>query len=198
MVGLHVHGVQYERKDGSKVTGTFLPLLLENLADAIVTGREEVGMPKLYSEISVSGDDGSKRLVCSWRGTTFIDIKVGGLRGATISVNGHQETSPKENTSDKLLFYRYIPAVGEPGVADAEYAVELDPAAATTPPVVEKTLEGDAASSWARCTAGDDESLPTLHHIASGLAEIPVYQVLDVSVHEGVGVDSLAHARRID
>lgn len=206
MVGLYIHNVQYEKRDGSAIAGTYLPILLEDLADPIVSGREEIGMPKLYCDITVTGDDDSKRISCSWRGTKFIDMRVSGIVPAHVandhqittngSKDGPHEDSSKELTSEKLLLYRYVPAVGQPGVADAEYAVVVDSAEATTPIVVEETQKG--VDSWIRFIEGDSATLPTLHHVASGLAEIPVYEVLGATVERGRGVDCLDHARRVE
>lgn len=208
MVGLYIHGTQYVKQDGTKVLGTYQPLLLENLADAIITGREELGMPKLFCDISVTDNVDTKRIICSWRGTTFIDLKIDGLGSATSSdepqlvahSNSHSKETPTagppEGNTNNLLFYRYIPAVGQPGVADAEYAVMVDPAASTTPMVIKEVRKGKQGQI--RCIEGDSEALPTLHHIAAGLAEIPVHQVVDTKVEQGVGVDSLSGARRIE
>lgn len=51
--GLYIHGVQYKKQDGTAVDGTYIPVLFENLADPIVTGRDDLGMPKIYCEIDI-------------------------------------------------------------------------------------------------------------------------------------------------
>jgi hypothetical protein len=41
---LYIHGVQYRRpEDGQIFRGPFLPVLFENMADPIISGREELG-----------------------------------------------------------------------------------------------------------------------------------------------------------
>ncbi|SPQ25596.1 acde7633-ccef-48d4-adfa-3a9f8766258e [Thermothielavioides terrestris] len=52
-VGLWVHGVQYVKKDGGRVVGSFLVVLMESLADAVTTGREELGMPKVFCDVGI-------------------------------------------------------------------------------------------------------------------------------------------------
>jgi hypothetical protein len=37
--------------ESGPVRGMYVPILFENLTDAIVSGREELGIPKLYSAI---------------------------------------------------------------------------------------------------------------------------------------------------
>ncbi|SPQ25597.1 7a670087-64cf-4642-92ed-d5e6b981557a [Thermothielavioides terrestris] len=99
---------------------------------------------------------------------------------------------PKE---DGTLVYRYVPAVGKPGEADAEYAV-LVREGATTPPRVEKRRR--SAEARLEFSPGTWDSLPTLHHIASALAEMPIYGVVEAKVEEGHGVDDLSSAQRIE
>ena len=79
---LCLHGVQYTRRTGENMFGTFLPLLLENLADPIVTGRDDLGMPKLYAAIDVqlSGDKATVQM--TWRGTNFGKLTFGDLSSA--------------------------------------------------------------------------------------------------------------------
>ncbi|KAH7258472.1 hypothetical protein B0J15DRAFT_535498 [Fusarium solani] len=173
--GLWIHGVQYEKKDGSKLRGSFLAVLLESLTDPIVTGREELGMPKIYCDIDVEKQDSTASIRCSWRGATFVEMAL---------------------NEEGLLVYRYVPAVGNPGVADAAYPVFLQNGLANNPPEVDKVTVGSGGGLV--FTEGNWENLPTLHHIAAGFSEIPVYDIVESKVEEGHGVDDLAHARRVE
>ncbi|KAM5345119.1 hypothetical protein ACJ41O_010981 [Fusarium nematophilum] len=194
--GLWIHGVQYQKKDGSTVHGSFLAVLLESLADPVITGREELGMPKIYCDIDIENQESATNIRCSWRGTEFVNIAMNGLRkGASGLKNGEVKKNsapPDEGT----FVYRYVPAVGKPGVADAAYPVFFRNGSARTPPEVEKATLADGAQLG--FSEGDWDSLPTLHHIASGFSEIPVYEVLESKVKEGHGVDDLSHAERIE
>lgn len=58
-LGLYIEGVQYKKANGEVVKGTYMPILFESLADPIVSGREELGMPKLYTAIDVHERRGS-------------------------------------------------------------------------------------------------------------------------------------------
>ncbi len=78
-LGLYVHGVQYVKKDGTTISGTYLPVLFENLTDPIVSGREELGMPKLFCDIETSDQDNAYRVAASWRGAPFIELVLDGL-----------------------------------------------------------------------------------------------------------------------
>ncbi|KAI3580990.1 hypothetical protein IWW34DRAFT_906976 [Fusarium oxysporum f. sp. albedinis] len=206
--GLWIHGVQYEKKDGSKIYGSFLAVLLENLADPIVTGREELGMPKLFCDIDVVEKGANTSIRCSWRGAEFVDITLKGLGEATNGhtngvngTNGHHPPvgppgAPPLPEEQGLLLYRYVPAVGQPGVADAAYPVFIEDGLETTKRHVEKTLVG--SGSDLDLTAGTWDTLPTLNHIATGFSQIPVYGVVKSKVEYGRGVDDISHARRVD
>ncbi|KAM0233179.1 hypothetical protein ACHAPO_007256 [Fusarium lateritium] len=210
--GLWLHGVQYEKKDGSKIFGSFLAVLMENLADPIITGREELGMPKLFCDIDIKEKDSATKIQCSWRGAKFVDISINGLAEAngvngTNGVNGVNGVNgapkptgppgaPPLPTEQGQLIYRYVPSVGNPGVPDAAYPVFIEDGLETTPRKVEKTLIGSGADL--NLTAGTWDTLPTLNHIATGLSEIPVYGIVNSKVERGTGVDDISHARRVD
>ncbi|KAM0346679.1 hypothetical protein ACHAPU_005392 [Fusarium lateritium] len=202
--GLWIHGVQYEKKDGSKIYGSFLAVLLENSADPIVTGREELGMPKIFCDIDVEEKGSSAKIRCSWRGTQFADITIDNLEegdGKTNGTNGHAPPSGPPGSAplpdeQGTFVYRYVPSVGKPGTPDAEYPVFIEDGLEATTRKVEKTSVG--SGSDLRFTAGTWETLPTLNHIATGFSDIPVFGVVKAKVEQGRGVDDIAHARRIE
>jgi hypothetical protein len=211
-LGLWIHGVQYTRKDESKVHGSLLVVLLESLADPIITGREELGMPKLFCDIDITEakeKQGSARIACSWRGQTFLRLSMDGLaeeraENGQLQTNGNGAEAPGPNArgppkpkEEGTIFYRYVPAVGKPGEADAAYAVLIrDGNDASTPRVVEKTCRSQ--ESQLEFMEGDWKSLPTLHNVAAGFAEIPVYGVVEAKMEHGAGVDDLKNAERIE
>ncbi|KAL2194208.1 hypothetical protein P885DRAFT_71530 [Corynascus similis CBS 632.67] len=204
-LGLWVHGVQYTRKDGSKVHGSFLTVLLGSLADPVISGREELGMPKLFADIEIKKAESSASVECSWGGQRFLHLHLDGLQEAAdnraepeadpqASFGPHGFHKPKEAGT---LFYRYVPAVGKPGEADAAYAVlvrERDGGEATR--TVKKTYLGQDCQF--ELTVGDWSSLPTLHHVAVCLSEIPIYGTVAIRAEDGVGQDDFVNAERIE
>ncbi|KAK3695171.1 hypothetical protein B0T22DRAFT_96658 [Podospora appendiculata] len=193
--GLYVHGVQYTKKDGTSIHGTYMPVLFESLTDPIVSGREELGMPKLFADIDMEHDETSCRVTASWRGATFAKIELPNLR--------KDETTAEQGTiggeSDYgILVYRYIPAVGEPGKADAEYACVVPHSEESRVQSSTVTAVARSAGAKVKIEALDWEALPTLHHITSALAEIPIYAVVDAKVVEGTGVSDVISCRRIE
>lgn len=200
LFGLWIHGVQYTLKDSSKLFGSFLPVLFENLSDPITTGREELGMPKLFSDIDITKEGNCTRINCSWGGTSFVDMEFGSLEEVAPDLLDHDTTpsleTPSQPPDNGEFVYRYIPSVGNKGKADAEYAVFIDNTSSTTKPTVVKTLV--SVQPRVSIDGRDWKSLPTLCHVATALAEVPVYRIIRAKIEEGYGVGDFSHARRID
>ncbi|GKT42347.1 FAD-dependent monooxygenase OpS4 [Colletotrichum spaethianum] len=194
-LGLYIHGIEYVKHDGTSVNGTHLAVLFESLTDPIVSGREELGMPKLFCDIDVEHHATAARVRASWRGAKFVDISLKNL---------HQDVPETEKgtiggeADYGILVYRYIPSVGEPGKADAEYAcvVPHEEEARDVPATVHAVSRSSDAS--VKLEGHDWEKLPTLHHIAKFLAEMPIYGIVGAKVVEGTGVPNVSAARRIE
>lgn len=92
-----------------------------------------------------------------------------------------------------------MPAVGKElkGTSDAEYPVLVDNSedAKAVPSGIKRVL--NAGHGTVQIDELDWNKLPTLHHIISRLAEIPVYEVVEAKVVEGEGVPDVSSARRI-
>ncbi len=191
---LWIHGVQYTKKDGSVLTGSFLPIMFENLTDPIVSGREELGMPKLFSDIDVQRTEKSYDINTSWRNATWGTFKLSNLK----EIDTSQATSGVSGDADANQFtYRYMPSVGaeQKSHAAEEYfaAVHL---AEEDPPRVTRCFEtSEAKVELDKC---DWKRLPTLYHIIERLAEVPVYEIMGAKVTESVGVTDLRSCRRIE
>ncbi|KAK3117133.1 hypothetical protein LTR53_001790 [Teratosphaeriaceae sp. CCFEE 6253] len=205
-LGLYIHGINYTKQDGSKVFGTHLPILFENLADPIVTGRDELGMPKLFADIAVEEQAGGKacEISLSWRGVKFGTFAISDLVEEAPATNGTHPPAPVQRgpgpppppPEQGSFHYRYVPSVGEPGKADAEYPVFVpkpDAAAGAEPPA---TLVSKTASI--ALEAKDWQALPTLHHVTEWLGAMPVFAVEEARVVRGVGVSDVSGARRLE
>jgi hypothetical protein len=194
-LGLYIHGVEYVTKGGQTLDGTFLPILFESLTDPIVSGREELGMPKLYCALDIWRREKSYRVQASWQGANFGSLALEGLR----EVDPSTDKGTIGGEDDQGIFaYKYIPKVGERGQADVEHATFVPHAeeAKVVPSTVRKVYKADKAS--VSFEGLDWEALPTLHHVISRLAEIPIYEVVSAKVVEGTGVPDVSSARRID
>jgi hypothetical protein len=60
-----------------RASGRFLAVMWENLADPIVSGREEIGHPKRYAEIADPlTAPGSHACAAGWMGFRFLELEV--------------------------------------------------------------------------------------------------------------------------
>jgi len=194
-LGLYVHGVEYVKKDGSIVNGTYLPILFENLADPIISGREELGMPKLFTSIDVYQRSKSYRIRTGWEGALWGNFLLKDL----VEVDPSSEKGTISGEADAgLLIHRYMPKVGSQnkGVAADEHVVWEAFDQATTHPRTQRIYKSSKASFT--IDALDWEQLPTMHHIISRLAELPVYEVVGAKVVDGVGVPDVSSATPIE
>ena len=194
-LGLYIHGVQYTKKDGSVVRGAYMPILFESLIDPIVSGREELGMPKLYSAIDVEREDDSYSVKASWLGSQWGTFKLTGLKEQSVGDAGNVSG---DDADDGILVYRYMPTVGRDGKGTAaeEYPVYVAFKEEKPVPRTKKSWTAERASF--EIDALDWQQLPTLHHVVERLAEIPVYKVVAAKVVEGTGVPDVAAARRLE
>lgn len=192
LLALYIHDVCYRQDDDQIVKGTFCPVMFENLADPILTGREELGVPKVFSDIDISRDSTSFRATVSWRGAQWAEFQWENLK---------EDTSASEQAEDPiggLLVHKYIPATGRkhPQEADANYAVFIPEESGVSKVKSKSVTTGHAPK--VKITNLGWNKLPTLHPVVSRLAEIPIFEYLEGAVTEYRGVSDLAGVRRLD
>lgn len=193
--GLYLHGVEYKKQDGTSINGTYMPLLFESLTDPIVSGRDELGMPKVFCDVDVRRRRDSYRVRTSWQGSMFGKFNLDELESA----DPETEAGTIGGEADYgILTYKYSPAVGERGKADAAYAVVVPHAEESK--VVASKVEAVWKSKKPNFSFDSltQQDLPTLHHIVSKLAQIPVYEYISGKVVEGCGVPDVSAARRVE
>ncbi|KAI0911784.1 hypothetical protein F4823DRAFT_623271 [Ustulina deusta] len=191
--GLYIHGVEYARQDGSSVVGTYLAVSLGDVADPILSGPDELGMGRVHCHIDVTRKPDSYRLVTSWGGFQFLDLGVDSLVADDPDTGEAAGAVGGEEEDFDILTYRYVPAVGQPGKADVAYACVVPRARVPEVNSVQRSTDATIAFD-----AGDWETLPTLHHVASGLAGMPIYDIVGAKVVEGLGEPAVATCRRIE
>lgn len=165
------------------INGFFMPVLWESRADPIITGREEIGYPKLYAEIPpprILGQD--YHAEGSWDGFRFLEISATGL--------AEQPAPASTEAMQGVLLHKYIPRTGAPDESDADY-ITLSPAAGDK----SRLLRRMAGSGCFRFHAARWQDLPTLHHVVNRLAEIEIEEVLAASVSFTEGGGDLSDQR---
>jgi acetoacetate decarboxylase len=146
-----------------QVVGRFLAVMWENLADPIITGRGEIGQPKLYAEIpELRAGDASYHCEASWMGFRFLDVRV------TERLASTSKSNPGPQMQGTLML-KYVPRTGAWGDADI-CQVSFTPA--LTPDLtVESHKEAEGSVIFHRAAWRD---LPTMYHVVNALADLPV------------------------
>ncbi|CBQ73516.1 conserved hypothetical protein [Sporisorium reilianum SRZ2] len=172
------------------VKASYLAALFENLTDPITTGREELGFPKVYAAIpDASVENETRTHTLSWDGYEFLRLQ---LDLTDTAVESSPALHPQQRaythpTKSGILHQRYMPAVGEPGKADADYATFCPPPPA--PPTGAVKLQ---------ITRGGFEQLPTLWNVVDGLAALKVVACREVALQQFKGAGDLASNHRIE
>ena len=177
--------------DGKKdhVTGNFLTVLWENLADPIITGREDLGFSKVYCEIPESRIyQGETHCVASWMGFKFIDLKI---KNITQLAPEEVAALTSKQSGDGTLHYKYIPRTGDWGNADVSYAV-LTPSASPTNRVVKEVWRGEGTVQFHKATW---EDLPTLCHIVNMLHDLEIKEYRGAVMSKTVGGNDISAQR---
>lgn len=199
--GLYIHGVQYTKNDGDKIIGTYLPVLFENLADPIISGREELGMPKVFSSLDVTKSGDNWGMTAGWMGSNFLNISLTGIGAETSSSEVQHPGAPPPAKEEGLFFQKYIPTTAssdnkERDQSDANYISFLsNDKEAKAFRQIEHTLRAKRAE--VKLDALDWKKLPTLHHIVKRLEEIPIYEILEAKVVEGRGGSDVKGVERL-
>lgn len=157
----------------------FTPVLWENMADPILTGREELGSPKLFANIPHPLPRGAG-YECSadWDGFRFFELEVHDLKAA--------EAPPP--ASAPLLLYRYFSRTGEWQKADVAQMTRALKGAAP-PPVIHSHRIG--AGSF-RFRPARWEDMPTQYSFINVLAGLPLREFRGARVVQMSNISDIA------
>ena len=165
-----------------RATGRFLAVIWENLADPIITGRDEIGHPKLYAEIAEPRRwNGVQTCTAGWMGFRFLDLEVSQL---------HDAPDPQAMASDGTLMLRYQPRTGAWGEADL-CQVTLTPASDPDYQIEQR----QAGTGTVRFHHADWSDLPTMYHVVNALAALPVIEARGGTVTRSHGGKSYRDQR---
>ena len=144
-------------EDDMKCAGHFVPVVWENMADPIITGREELGWPKIFADISVSDPaEGNAQAAASWDGHCFFGFGACGFKPVV-----------RLPAAKPMVFEKYIPATGKPNSLDAHY---LTVTALDGPePQVQSVKVGQG---WFAFNSATWEQMPTQYPIVNALADL--------------------------
>jgi Acetoacetate decarboxylase (ADC) len=165
--------------------GAFNAVLWENLTDPILTGRDELGIPKLYAEIPPLGVLGINAYVAraSWLGFEFARMEI----HLEAPIDGEPD-----GPASPILGYKYVPKTGALGESDCEYAIAV-PGDDPSRRVVE-CWQGPGSVAFFEAAWND---MPTQCHIVNRLAALPVVEARPGRMVSSVGQKDLSDTHRL-
>ena len=164
------------------VTGAFVPVLWESMAEPILTGRDELGWPKIFADIPTPVvENGEWRAHAAWEDFTFLDMRAGDF-----------EAAARPDPAPQMMFHKYVPRTGAWGEAEVDYftATALEVAA----PQVRSVRNGTGAFRFHRASW---EQMPTQYPIVSALADLPLIDFGRAQLVESSGGGDASGQRRL-
>lgn len=192
------HPVRYVGK-AETLHGMFRTVTFEDPPDVVTSGREELGCHKLFANLPqpriVSN---SYAYNASLYGREFFRMELDDLEEVPIAADGDRPFVSKKSfdgvESDGTLYYKYLPRINEPGVADVAHAVLLP--AAYPNLTVDKVFKPKSAraafieSRW--------QDLPKYFHVVNALAKLDLLEFRGASLTFTHGGKDLSDMRRVD
>jgi hypothetical protein len=181
--GLYIDNVAYNGEldprstalEAKEKLGSLLPVLFENMADPIITGREELGFSKVFATLQETQTQGSYTLNAGWEGTNFCQMKLTDLVA-------EEATVPIDEAP--LYHYKVIPSSRREGELDTEYTT-VSQLKLGKDGKEKRWKAGKAEISF--CDLQNEElerAFPTLANIIEGLREIEVCEVIASGIRE--------------
>lgn len=167
---------------GAATDGVFCAVMWENMGDPIITGREQLGHPKLYAQLPDPRQ---------WNGTTHIRAAWEGFTFAEVELSCPSEAEPQRaaqiaaGVGAGIIAHKYIPRSGQWDVADADY-LTLSPVPGMSnsrdpqPPPSVRAGRGNI-----RFNSPEWQDMPTQFHIVRKLAALEQVEPIDALIMEG-------------
>jgi 3-hydroxyacyl-CoA dehydrogenase len=161
--------------ENEQLEGQYSLVWWENLADAILSGRELTGIPKIFADITDhSITDGLWQTSVSHFDNRILDMTVKDLRQP--SPEELAATQAAMEGKDHPMAWRYFPGVGGFGATVSE------PTTFPSESTYTGAWVGEGSLDWNRLSF---EQNPTQYHIVNALADLPVLAYLPAMVTTG-------------
>jgi hypothetical protein len=165
-----------------EVSGDFVPVLWESMAEPILTGRDELGWPKIFADIPAPLiDNGRWRAQASWEGFRFLDMSAGDFAPAEPPA-----------AARPMMFHKYVPRTGAWGEAEVDYFTVTGPDGAVPEAKSASIGGGEFEFRHARW-----EDMPTQYPIVNALADLPLMAFGRATLVETLGGGDVSGQRRL-
>jgi 3-hydroxyacyl-CoA dehydrogenase/acetoacetate decarboxylase len=161
--------------ENEQLEGQYSLVWWENLTDAILSGRERTGIPKIFGDIPDHAvQDNRWHTSVSHFGSKILDMSIKNLREPT--PEEAEAASKASEGKDHPMAWRYLPGVGgfEPAISE--------PTTFPSDSLYTGAWVGEGKIDWNHLTW---EQNPTQCHIANALADLPVLGYLPAMVTTG-------------
>lgn len=167
---------------GEVVDGVYTAVMWENLGDPIITGREQLGHPKLYAHLPDPRHlNGETHMRASWEDFTFAELQL----ACDTPAQPELVSEIGASVGAGIIAHKYIPRSGQWDVADADY-LTLSPVPGVAnmrdPQPAPSILTG---SGRIRFNVPQWQDMPTQYHIVQKLAALEQREPLDAFVIKG-------------
>ena len=174
--------VRHLSASGEAVDGQFQTVMWENLGDPIITGREQLGHPKLYAQLPPPRHwNGKTHIRASWADFTFAELEL----SCDAVPSSDLLSDIAASGGSGLIAHKYIPRSGQWHEADADYLT-------LSPIPGESHLRDPQPSPSIRTGTGSVrfiepgwQDMPTQYHIVQQLAALEQCASLDAFIMEG-------------
>ncbi len=174
--------VSHASASGRQTDGVYCAVMWENLGDPIITGREQLGHPKLYAQLAEARVwNGETNIRASWEGFTFAEMKIacdGEARSEAID-----EFAASVGTG--IIAHKYIPRSGQWAIADADYLTLSPMAGASNRRDPQPAPSVRIGMGSIRFNAPQWQDMPTQYHIVQALASLEQVEPLPALIMEG-------------
>jgi 3-hydroxyacyl-CoA dehydrogenase/acetoacetate decarboxylase len=161
--------------ENEHLEGQYSLVWWENLADAILSGRELTGIPKIFAEIpDHTVTDGLWQTNVSHFGNDILNMSINHLRVPTAEEMAAAQAA--QEGKDHPMGWRYLPRVGGFGAAISQ------PTTFPSESVYTGAWIGEGSLEWNHLTW---EQNPTQCHIVNALADLPILEYLPAMVTTG-------------
>ncbi|MGD9710615.1 MAG: acetoacetate decarboxylase family protein [Thermomicrobiales bacterium] len=174
--------VRHSSASGETVDGMYQAVMWENLGDPIITGREQLGHPKLYAQLPEPRHwNGKTYIRASWEDFTFAELEL----SCTEEPDARWLAGIMEGNGVGIISHKYIPRSGEWDKADADY-LTLSPMPSggnlRDPQPMPSIQKGTGKIKF---NVPDWQDMPTQYHIVRQLAALDQIVPLDAFIMEG-------------
>ncbi|KAL8698575.1 MAG: hypothetical protein Q9201_006492 [Fulgogasparrea decipioides] len=186
-LSFYIHSVQSEaRNNGSHPNSDFLVVSFVDSADVLIRGREHPGIPMVFCNFSISSHDrGSHREITAlWNTKVILKME---FTTREMDENGTEmEMEPVvPGPVADVLTHRYVPGIGGPDAVPAVDSIICLRRRGAEQAVTRR--KRTCTDSALHVISHSPKDLPTLHHILERLAELPVLEIVDGYIVEGMG-----------